>query len=259
VPADAREGRGVLSGDPQTETLWSVYEVPNDEPRTAVDAEGYVYDVDTGEVLGRQDTPDAFTVDSTEAAEWALELRSKIEGNVAAIEARMRAITENLEAMRRAELRRLAWWEWRFGGQLIDFARRHLPGKSKTWRCPWGRVEFRNERDSTNIADMGQALEYVRCWAPEEVRRVETVTVAGVRRAAAVAARVTGEPEELPACVVVVPGRADVGAIKTGVTAKETRNEPCDDQEQRGGAGGAGHENGAGGGGAGERRRDEAR
>lgn len=176
------------------------------ERATAVDPDGWEYDVETGEVLGRADVADAFAIDSPERADWALELRSKIEGDLAGVNARLKAVTAQLQALRRQHERRLAWWDWRFSQGLVAFARSVLAGRSRTVRFGWGSVSFRQTKGHSEIIDMAAAVEFVRAWWPETVRRVETVGVNTVLALAEKVRESTGEDERLPFLVTSGPG-----------------------------------------------------
>jgi hypothetical protein len=185
------------------------------EPRTAVDSDGWVYDVETGEVVGLASAPDRFTVDSPESADWALQRRSEVEAEVAKIDAQLRAVTENLKAKRNAALRRLSYWEYRFGPALVAFARSQLAGKSRTWQGAWGKVAFRKTPASHAIVDMAAAVEWMGVWAPGRVKVARSVAV---RDVLAVKAEVEGanqEEERLPFVVASPPGEAVV--ISTGI------------------------------------------
>jgi len=185
----------------------------------AVDSDGWLYDPETGEVVGRADVPEAFVVDTQEKAEWVLELRSRIEGDLAGVEARLRAVTQQLEAIRRRHVRRLAWWDWKFSSSLIGFARSCLTGKARTARFGWGSVSFRRTPGTTQICDNAAAVEFVRTWRPELVRVVESVTVKAVAEAKETALRETGEDEPLAFVVRSEPGESV--SIVTGIEREE--------------------------------------
>ncbi len=194
------------------------------ERPTAVDGEGWIYDTETGEVLGRQDAPAAFAVESVEAAEWVLEIRSQIEGEIHGVDARIRALTEQLGRLRAEKVRRLSWWEWKFGPSLAVFARGLLRGKERTARFAWGKVAFRSTRGTTQILDMEAAVAWMRVWAPErvQVKTVETVKVMDVLRTIAEAARATGEEPEMPGWLAS-SGPEESVTISTGIQIKEEK------------------------------------
>lgn len=201
-----------------TETLLELLTVPIPETRnTAVDPEGWVYDVDTGEVIGKDMVDDRFKVDTPEAADWALEVRSRIEGNILAIDERKRAVCRQLDAMRNDQIRRLSWWEWRFGSDLIGFARTLLKGKSRSVKFTWGSVSFRTTQGTTEILDMPAAVAFVRAWEPELVKVVETVGLKAIEAARRQAVDATGEDESLP--FVRSTGQQESVSISTGIEA----------------------------------------
>ncbi len=196
-------------------------EVEQEAParETATDSEGWTYDVATGEVLGLAHEPEAFEIDSVEAAEWSLKVRSEIEGDIAGIDARLRALTEQLQAMRAAKVRQLSWWEWRFHSQLVAFARSQLAGKAKTWNCAWGKVAFRATQGNTEITDMGAAVAWCDTWLPETVQRKVWVTVTDALKAVKAARAATGE-DDRPA-FLASSGPSESVTVSTGVFAKE--------------------------------------
>lgn len=196
------------------------------ERRTYVDADGCVVDADTGEVIGHTDVSDdvkmPFRVDSQEAAEWALELRSRIEGRALGIAARRTALLKNIEKELRAEERKLSWWEWRFGSQLTDFAKANLPRKGKTWRCAWGSVAFRATKGTTQIADEEAALAFVETWTPGLVQMRRWVTATACRAALLRAEAQCGETIETPFLRTTEAGENVTISTGVDINGKET-------------------------------------
>jgi hypothetical protein len=150
----------------------------------ATTADGFLYDTVTGEVLSYEGpspsgTPvtENFTINSVEAADWVLELRSGIEGEIAGIEAQLEAVTKMLHARKSAAMRKLSWWEFRFGPSLIAFARSCLRGKSRTAQFSWGRISFRRTGGNNEIIDMKAAVEWMRNWMPDKIKSKEWVNV----------------------------------------------------------------------------------
>jgi hypothetical protein len=150
----------------------------------ATTADGFLYDTETGEVLSYEGpspsgTPvtENFTINSVEAADWALQLRSGIEGEIAGIETQLEAVTEMLRARKSAAMRKLSWWEWKFAPSLIAFARSCLRGKSRTAQFSWGRVSFRKTGGNNEIIDMKAAVEWMREFDPSKIKVIETVRV----------------------------------------------------------------------------------
>jgi len=171
-------------------------EIVPTERVTEVDSDGFIFDSATGEVIAHiTDEDEPFQVTDRESAEWALELRSKVEGDHAAIVARQRAVNEQFEAQKAAVVRRLSWWDCRFRAALIAFVKTLLKGKSKTAVLDWGRVSFRSTPGSSVVIDDAAALAYVKLWSPASVKVVESVGVKAVLAAKAAAEAATGEPE----------------------------------------------------------------
>jgi hypothetical protein len=188
-----------------------------------LDPDKWLCDLDTGAIVGRLDVPDHFRIDSTDAAEWALELRAQIEQQIVALDARLEALRTNLLTLRAEQVRRLNWWDWRFGSQLVDFARRMLAGgKKRTWTCPWGRVSFRRTPGTKKILDgcMSEAVAFVRAWEPGRVRVVETVGVKDVEAVMEAIARATEEEPEKPGWLKH-SGESENVTIDTGIHIKK--------------------------------------
>lgn len=183
-----------------------------------VDPDGWVYDPDTGEVLGHEQIPVVFEVRSSEDADWVLELRSEIEARLIALDIRQKALVDQIQTLKREQMRRLSWWEYRFGPSLVAFARTLLAGsKKRTAQFTWGKVAFRRSPGRTSILDMDAAVEFVSAWAPEQVRVERSVTLSGVEAAVKAAARATGE---MPARLLWVAhsGPEERCTISTGVS-----------------------------------------
>lgn len=153
--------------------------------RTATTRDGWIYEIETGEILGHADVLDRFEVNSADAADWVLGMRSAIEADIVATDLRLRAVTEQLKAIRREHERKLAWWEWRFRPSLVAFARSVLAGrKERTARFTWGSVSFRRTQGSRQILDMEAAVAWMKTASPGRVKVVESVTVTDVVKAA---------------------------------------------------------------------------
>jgi hypothetical protein len=187
--------------------------------RTDVDSDGWIYDIISGEVIGRIDADERFEVDSVERAEWVLSLRSQLEGELVALDVREAALLRQLRTLRAARLRRLAWWDYRFAPSLIAFARSLLAGKGRTAQFAWGRVSFRSTRGTTRILDMDAATAWMKVWKSEKVRVKESVTVKDVLATRRAVAEEYGEtPEHLGFLASSGPG--EVVKVSTGIEVK---------------------------------------
>lgn len=216
-----------MTGDLTDGDLVALIESAPAQPEIDVDPDGWLFNVHTGEIVGRVELDERFRVETAEAAEWALELRSRIEGDVAGIDERIRAVTAQLRLLRNERLRRLSWWEWRIAPGLILFARELLRGKkSRTARFGWGRVSFRSTPGAHAILDMEAAVAYVRSWAPArvKVKTEESVGIRDVLEVQAMVARMTGdEPEHLP--WFAESGPAENVVITTGIEIKNEKGQ----------------------------------
>lgn len=129
--------------------------------------DGYLIDSRTGEVLEYVGRPE-FHVTDDSAAEWVLERRGEIEADLAAIRARREAILANLDRLEREQAARLKAWDWRFAGELEQFARGRLEGgRKRTWQCPFGSVAIRKTPARWTWADAPDAKERAVEWARE--------------------------------------------------------------------------------------------
>jgi hypothetical protein len=184
---------------------------------TATDSQGYTYYTDDGEIIGHVSTPETFRIDTTEKADWALDKRSEIEADLLAIRARKRALLENLTRLERTIEARLTWWDFRFRAEVIAFAREAIRSiKGKTLRLTYGSIAFRTSRGTNSIFDMEQAVAFVAKFAPEHVKRVETVNVKGIMEAARSYKEATEEDASLGAFLAST-GSSESVVIKTGV------------------------------------------
>jgi hypothetical protein len=155
---------------------------------TTTDSDGFIYRIDNGEIIGRngddeKPISELWSVDSDEAAEWVLEQRAMIESRILAINARKRAMIENLDALANKEMRRLSWLEWRFAPSLIAYARKKLRGKERTAIFQAGRVSFRKTGGNIVIIDMKAAVEWMRNWTPDKIKSKEWVNVGDLLKA----------------------------------------------------------------------------
>lgn len=188
------------------------------ERQTAVDADGWRYDVESGEVLGRADVAGDWTIDSDERAEWALELLSKLEGEIVGIDARIAAVTKQLTAMRRERERRVEWWRYRFQAPLIEFARSRLSGRKRSVKFGWGTVAFRRTKGSHWITDMEAAIEFAKTWLPSAIKVKRSVNVGDILEARRVAEKEV--EESVPCPFLASSDETECVSITTGINAE---------------------------------------
>ncbi|WP_435005132.1 hypothetical protein P12x_003025 [Tundrisphaera lichenicola] len=197
---------------------------PPDEQarRIEIDPEGYRYDADTGEVLGHQDEA-PFTICTAEGVDWVLGLMMTEQLRIRAIEARRAAMNANLDAMLVDPTNRLRWIDYRFRAEIEAQARKDIEqagGRSRTAKYPHGKVAFRMSAGSSQVTDPGQALEFVKDVAPEQLD-YKTPTIAAINAAVEAYAQQMGEePDVTPFFRKAEP--RETCQIETGL-GKESR------------------------------------
>jgi hypothetical protein len=137
---------------------------------------GFLVDADTGEVLGLASTPERFDVTDLASAEWVLNKMSECDAEEMGIEARIKAVTENLNSDLRQTRGRREYLMGRFGEGLKAFA--HFDqglGKRRTTSTAFGKLSFRTTPESIEIVDMALAVEWAKTNAPDAVKTVESV------------------------------------------------------------------------------------
>jgi len=134
---------------------------------------GVVYQIDeeTGEVLSAE--APGFAVEDAKSAEWVLERLQEQDALIAALNAREKAIRENIDAERRRIEHRRNGLLYRFKGELEAFARDNLPKGKKSWVCPFGVVQFRTQAARLKVADPEKALAWAKAYDPDAVKVIE--------------------------------------------------------------------------------------
>lgn len=132
---------------------------------TTITEDGYVYDIETGEVLDIV-AEEHFRPTDRKGVEWVLEKMSVHDAEALAIQARIDALVENLRVQKNKHIKRREFLEYKYGADLQQFARETLEaagGKSKTATFDHGKVSFRSSKGTRRIADMDAAVN----WAIE--------------------------------------------------------------------------------------------
>lgn len=188
---------------------------------TARSEDGYVYDVETGEVLDWEpaESPagEPFAVRDASGADWVLELIGRAEAQVLAVEAEERSILANLGRRKGWHLAVIRFLRWRFGRQLEDQARRDLEAagnRRKTMVYPHGEVTFRRTAGSVAITDPGAATRFALEWKPEAVKY--SVGATGLKEAIEAYRAANGEEPEVEG-FCLIKGPAESVTIKTGI------------------------------------------
>ena len=135
--------------------------------------DGVIYDTETGECLGT--VKPEFHVTDQASAEWVMEKVFSLDAEIAAYEARLKALSENIGAMKRTKEQQRAGILYRFGPEVENFAKENLPKGKKTWTCPYGSVSFRTTQAKLDIADQDRAIVWAKSEAPEAVKVTESI------------------------------------------------------------------------------------
>ena len=191
--------------------------IEDDGPATETDADGWITDLATEQVIGHKDATEAFTVRTPEDADWVLRKRMELDGQLASLDLQLAAFIRHVEAKKREINKRIDWWDFRFRTTLVDFARTCLRGKSKTAQFLFGRVSWTKGRGSNQIikGQEDEALEWAYTWAPSKIQVRRWITCSDVLAAKQEAERTTGEEMHLP-FIATTPGAEKV-TITTGI------------------------------------------
>lgn len=135
--------------------------------------DGLWTDPDTGEVLEIDRKPDFQIVDD-ESAEWVLERFMNAELDKARIQAKRKALIENLDKQEADADRRIAGLHWRFGSDLEHYAATALEGqKTKTLKLAYGSLSFRSVKGGLRVNDKSAALVWAKGFCPEAIKTTE--------------------------------------------------------------------------------------
>lgn len=185
-------------------------------PITTIEQDGFLIDPETGEIVGVVTPKAEFQIDSSEAAEWVLEKWQGLEADLAAIDAREKAILENMGAMKRNVQQRIKSLEFRFKDELAHYASQNLPKGKKTWSCPYGQVSFRTTGPKLGVANNELAIGWAKFECPAAVKVTESFLVSMVPDEQK--EKFLASPTDAAVCGFdVIPGGESV-TVKTGVS-----------------------------------------
>lgn len=149
------------------------------EATETIEVDGYRVNPETGEVVGHAEHDEVWRPQTREEVEWVLERMAEADAEILALDARLAALKSNLEAQRKAQERRLAFLNMRFGADLEKYARESLQAtgwKTKTLQLDNGRISFRTSRGTNKIVDMDAAVEWAEIYVPDIVKKSVNVT-----------------------------------------------------------------------------------
>jgi hypothetical protein len=213
----------------------------------AVDEDGYVFELLTGEVVGlasegvlaevpferpdgtvelvagwsvveagEDDAAREWTIATEADADRVLERISRAESRAVAVGMLREQVLARLGAEERRFLSRAEWERRRWGSQLEAFARKQLGGgKRKTLNLAHGSVAFRKTQGRTTLTNMAEAVAWAEENHPEIVRVAKSVTATAARKAVEEDLK-SGFLDEEPLWIEIAPP-GDSCRIETGI------------------------------------------
>ena len=143
--------------------------------------DGFIVD-ELGEIVGHTSFADGFHVTDRSGAEWVLRKIMEADAQIVAMDIMAKAIMDNIDRDRKRQQQRRAFFEARYGAEVIAYAKANLKGKSKTWTCPYGSVSFRSTKPSIEITDEEKAIAWVKTLAiPGAIKVTEKLLLSEVK------------------------------------------------------------------------------
>lgn len=178
--------------------------------------DGMIWNED-GECLGVWEKP-SFHVDTQEKAEWLMEKLSGYDAEVLALDARLKALSENLGKMKADVQRKRDGLAYKYGPELEKFAKDNLPAGKKTWVCPYGSVAFRASHGGVRVVDDRLALEMAQKsgWA-NAIKVSEEFRVSQLTEAQTLEIKNFYAPENDMGRAFKIVEPSELASVKTGV------------------------------------------
>ena len=123
-------------------------------------------DSETGEIF---DIPERFVIDSEAAADWAIERRVNLTGEIARLKAKRNDILARMDAEIARYEKRVEGWDRRFLAELTEWAaaeRERRGVRGKTLHTTHADLQQRETRPKHEITDMDEAT----AWAYENAK-----------------------------------------------------------------------------------------
>ncbi len=158
--------------------------------QTTVTHDGYVIDLDTGEILDHIATqvtcePRTPWVPVDQAgAEWVLQVRLEAASTIEGLEARRTAIIANIDKQIATERRKIEWLDYRFTGPLMEIAHTLLShSKFRSVQTPFGRFGWRKGSQSIVVRDDQKAfaIQWAEHFAPAAVKTDKRILVSELK------------------------------------------------------------------------------
>ena len=186
----------------------------------------YILNAETGEVYGFAKRPEFQEITSDENAYWALDKIQKAEADMAAAILRTRAVLENCRRMEAAQRNIVNWLRTVYEGQLTEWAKPKLTGKTKSVKTPFGTVGFRASGGGLKVLDATAAERWASEFDPDAVKveRTFLITKAAAETKEYITRVLSGEttPDEQEAAdgiraAFVIKEAENKGYVDTGV------------------------------------------
>lgn len=143
--------------------------------------DGFIVDVDSGEVVGLAGHDPAFHITDRTSAEWVLEKMSQNATALKALELRRETLLQNLERQQQEIERRAAWLNHRFGAELREWATSQLAGqKRRSLQLDWGKIGFRKTHGAVKVFDVPNAVFWLEKHCPKAVQMEPKVLVSQI-------------------------------------------------------------------------------
>ena len=143
--------------------------------------DGYIVNEETGEIIGCATLEHNWVPKTKKDMEFILENMSTLDAQKTANDLRIKAIQESLEAQNRKLEAQRKFWEWKFGNDLINYAKEQLANsKSRTYQFDYGKVSFRTSKGTNKITDMDKAVAWAKKHFPDIVIVEERVNVTDI-------------------------------------------------------------------------------
>lgn len=130
----------------------------------------FFVDMETGETIGPASKPQQWVPEDAGDVDFVLSLFAEADADVLAIDARLKALSENLQSQKRDIERRKASLEYKYRNPIEAIARRELEGKKeRTLKLDHGQVSFRKTQGTCKIIAMDIAVEWAEKHKPDSV------------------------------------------------------------------------------------------
>lgn len=170
--------------------------IPQDEQfpgATITTDDGYVIDIDTGEVVGHLEALElpasdesgpavSFEVTDLHSAEWVLSKLLCAESVAAGLALRKAAIVANIDAQIKEQARRVDWLHRRFDADLRAYAWSEVENaKTKSLVTAYGKLSFRQAPGGITVLNQEAAVQWAEQHCPDAVKVVRSVLVTPLR------------------------------------------------------------------------------